>query len=282
MFIQERRGERLIFSKFSFVEGKPLYRQIEEHIKEMIKSGLFVSESKLPATRELAKILGVSRTVIMTAYENLEIQGIIYSVKGKGTFVCKREIVRQTKWQMNWEDKRNHYSKTAEQMDIVNTEIPLEKHLISFKSISPDGHLFDLEEVKKAFLNRLTLEGDKLLNYGYARGYRPLIQYLLEYMQAKGVHTEGKGILITNGFTEGLELLLAAYTNSGDKILCENPTHHTAIKMMKAYGLELVGIKMQEDGIDICKLEKSLMMEEIKFGYLIPSYHNPTGIVMNG
>ena len=56
----------------------------------------------------------------------------------------------------------------AEKLDIVKSEIPWEKNLISFKSISPDGELFDMEEFKKAFLNRISIEGHKILNYGYA------------------------------------------------------------------------------------------------------------------
>lgn len=272
----------MIFSKFNFVEGKPRYSQIEDHIKDMIAKGMLINGGKLPATRELAHILDVSRNTIMAAYDNLEIQGIVYTIKGKGTFVCKQALIEETTWNVNWRDRRNHYSQVAEQHDIVKTEIPWEKGLISFKSIAPDGSLFDLDEVKKAFLNRIALEGDKILNYGYAKGYKPLNEYLLNYMHAKGVQVEHKEIIMTNGFTEGLDLLLAAYTKPGDKIICENPTHHTAIKMMKGYGLEIIGIEMKEDGIDEVHLEKALIAEDIKFGYLIPSYHNPTGIVMDG
>ena len=101
-------------------------------------------------------------------------------------------------------------------------------------------------------------------------------------MNTKGVDTRGKDIIITNGFTEGLEMLLTAYTNKGDKIICENPTHNTAIKIMKVHGIEVVGVSMTEEGVDIGELENKLKANNIKFGYLIPSYHNPTGIVMKG
>ncbi|MCG4471050.1 PLP-dependent aminotransferase family protein, partial [Lawsonibacter sp. DFI.6.74] len=73
----------------------------------------------------------------------------------------------------------------ANDMDIVKNEIPWRSDLISFKSIAPNGELFDIDEFKKAFLNRLSLEGHKILNYGYAKGYKPLIDYLLSYMNSK-------------------------------------------------------------------------------------------------
>lgn len=272
----------MIFSKIDFNDEEPLYLQIENYIKSMIASNLLVSNGKLPATRELSKLLGVSRNSVITAYENLEEEGILYTVKGRGTFVSEIKSVNEEGWKVSWNKRANDYGKLAEKLDIVKSEIPWEKGLISFKSISPDGELFDMEEFKKAFLNRISIEGHKILNYGYAKGYKPLIEYLLKYMKAKGVDTIGKDIVITNGFTEGLEMLLTAYTKKGDKIICENPTHNTAIKIMKVQGLEVIGVTMTEDGIDTKELEEKLKDNDIKFGYLIPSYHNPTGIVMKG
>lgn len=272
----------MIFSKIEFNDEEPLYLQIENYIQSMIDSNLLVSNGKLPATRELSKLLGVSRNSVITAYENLEEKGILYTVKGRGTFVSEVKPINEDGWKISWSKKVNDYGKLAEKLDIVKSEIPWEKNLISFKSISPDGELFDIEEFKKSFLNRISVEGHKILNYGYAKGYKPLIEYLLKYMNTKGVDTKGKDIIITNGFTEGLEMLLTTYTNKGDKIICENPTHNTAIKIMKVHGVEVVGVSMTEEGIDINQLEDKLKNNNIKFGYLIPSYHNPTGIVMKG
>lgn len=272
----------MIFSKIEFNDEEPLYLQIENYIQSMIDSNLLVSNGKLPATRELSKLLGVSRNSVITAYENLEEKGILYTVKGRGTFVSEVKPINEDGWKISWSKKVNDYGKLAEKLDIVKSEIPWEKNLISFKSISPDGELFDIEEFKKSFLNRISVEGHKILNYGYAKGYKPLIEYLLKYMNTKGVDTKGKDIIITNGFTEGLEMLLTTYTNKGDKIICENPTHNTAIKIMKVHGVEVVGVSMTEEGIDINQLENKLKNNNIKFGYLIPSYHNPTGIVMKG
>lgn len=272
----------MIFSDLVFNNEEPIYLQIENYIKSMIQSDMVVPNGKLPATRELAKLLGVSRNSVITAYEDLEVDGIVYTEKGKGTFISEKKSIDRDIWEVAWDERSNNYGKLAEELDIVKHEIPWEKNLISFKSISPDGDLFDMDEFKKSFLNRISIEGHKLLNYGYAKGYKPLIDYLLEYMRSKGVETDNKDIIITNGFTEGLEMILTAYTNPGDKIICENPTHNTSIKIMKVLGLDIVGVNMNEDGIDIGSLEDKLKTRDAKFGYLIPSYHNPTGIVLKG
>ena len=90
-----------------------------------------------------------------------------------------------------------------------------------------------MEELKRAFLNRFNLEGHKLLNYGYAQGYKPLIEFLMEYMNKKNVDSTNKDILITNGFTEALNIIISSLTNPGDYILCENPTHNVSLKIFK-------------------------------------------------
>ena len=270
----------MIFSDLDFNENEPIYIQIENYIRKMIIKGFMTSESKLPSSRELSEVLGVSRNSVLTAYENLEAEGLVYTLKGKGTFMAKQDSVTECGFNVDWALKTNDYGRALEDLDIIKSELTWKKGMISFKSIAPDDALFDIEEVKKGFLNRISLEGNKLLNYGYAQGYAPLIDLLLKYMQDKGVDLKGKDILITNGFTEGLDLILATYMNKGDVILCENPTHNTAIKIMKSHGLKVIGVNMTSEGIDIEDLEKKLKENPVKFGYLIPSYHNPTGIVM--
>jgi DNA-binding transcriptional MocR family regulator len=268
-----------MFEDIIFNKEKPIYMQIFQYIKEIIESGMLPKESKLPSTRELASVLRVSRNSIVKAYEKLEDNGLVYKISDKGTFVADVKISKESNWNINWINMINEYTFKASELDIVKKELPYKKGMISFKSIAPDESLFDLDEVKRSFLNRMSIEGEKLLNYGYAQGYKPLIDYLLRYMTTKGINTEGKKILITNGFTEGFDILLSSLVKPGDNILCENPTHNTAIKLMKLHNLNIVGINMQEDGLCIDEL-KRVIKENIKLAYLIPSYHNPTGIVM--
>ncbi len=277
----------MLFSDLKLNDKEPIYIQIKNYIDIMINKGLIPNNSKLPSTRELSQFLNVSRNSIITAYEELKADGIIYSVSGKGTFVNHKNTTSNNSWNIDFESFENEYSKIANEMDIVKSEIPWRSDLISFKSISPNGDLFDIDELKKSFLNRISLEGHKILNYGYAKGYKPLIDYLLSYMNTKGVDTTNKDILITNGFTEGLDLLLSSFTEKGDCIICENPTHNTAIKIFKSLGLNIIGVDINKDGLDFKMLEekldslKNIKNIKIKFAYITPSYHNPTGTVMS-
>lgn len=281
-FGKETGGKKVIFSTLEIQDNSPIYEQLEKHIEKAIETGTLIKDSKLPSTREVSSVLKISRNTVMTAYENLESRGIIYSIKGKGSFVKVTTKNNTKPVEIDWQDRMSHYGEVCEAMDILKTEYRYEKGMISFKSIAPEGNLFDIEEFKRAFLDVIALEGEKILNYGYAQGYRELIEYLMHYMKGKGVDCEEKDILITNGFTEGLDILLSTYTKPGDKIICEMPTHHTTLKMMRAYGIEVIGVAMDEQGILVEDLERKIVEHQPKWVYLTPSYQNPTGIVMSG
>ena len=272
----------MIFSDFKLEGNLPIYTQIKNYLSALINKGLLPNGSKLPSTRELSQILDVSRNSVIAAYDELKADGLLYSVNGKGTFVNSEKLISSSDWNINWDNIENNFSKAANELDIVKNEIPWSSDLISFKSISPDGDLFDMDEFKKSFMSRISVESHKLLNYGYAQGYKPLIDYLSEYMRKKGSFSKSKTTLVTNGFTEAFDLILSSFTNPGDMIICENPTHNTSIKIMKAHGIDIKGISIDKDGLNFDMLEETLVKysKSIKFAYLTPSYHNPTGSVM--
>ncbi|MFP7736837.1 PLP-dependent aminotransferase family protein [Priestia aryabhattai] len=268
-----------MFNDFKLAEDRPFYIQLKDYFKKMIMKGHLLEHQKLPSTRELSKLLSVSRNTVLTAYADLEQEGLIYAIKGKGNFIGKVDTSKTLSIEINWKEKLNEGILLADELDLMKHGVRWEKGMISFNSIAPDEKLFDVENFKRAFLNRMSIEGDILLNYGYAKGYKPLINYLLHYMEMKGIDISNKDILITNGFTEGLDILLSSLTKKSGRIICENPTHHSALKLFRLHGLDIHGIEMKDDGIDINQLEKSLSESDFDFAYLIPSYHNPTGIV---
>jgi DNA-binding transcriptional MocR family regulator len=273
----------MMFNDFKAEPNRPVYLQLKDYLKDAILRGVWPAGSRLPATRELGSILGISRNTAILAYQYLEDDGFIYMVKGQGAFVAAVSVDKEESAGLclDWSSLVNDYTLQATEWDIEKKELKWEKGMISFKSIAPDPGLFEVEEFKRAFLKRFALEGEKLLNYGYAKGYRNLIQYITGYMKNKGVDSTGKDILITNGFTEGLHLVLTAITRPGDLIVTENPTHNTAIKMMRLAGLRIQGVPVREDGPDLAELKRVVGSEPVGCGFLIPSYHNPTGLVIS-
>ncbi|MCQ1531079.1 MocR-like pyridoxine biosynthesis transcription factor PdxR [Lutispora saccharofermentans] len=269
-----------MFHNIEIDKGQPIYIQIKNYFRTMIAKGMLQKGERLPSTRELSSLLKVSRNTVISAYESLVDDGFINIIEGKGAFVSDINISSGGGWVTEWESRINEYAREARDLDIVKQEAVWEKEMIPMSSISPEPELFPMEDFKRAFMNIISLEGYKILNYGYAQGYKPLLDYLTGYMESKGVNTEGKSVLITNGFTEAFEILISSLTKEGDPILCENPTHNTALKIMKLRKLDILGAHMDGGGISIQEVKRIIENNKVKLAYITPSYHNPTGITM--
>ncbi|MCR5845698.1 MAG: GntR family transcriptional regulator [bacterium] len=74
-------------------DPRPLYEQIQDKFRKMIISGALSPDTKLPSVRELASSLAINPNTIQRAYKELESQGFIYSMAGKGNFVASRDEV---------------------------------------------------------------------------------------------------------------------------------------------------------------------------------------------
>ena len=146
---------------------------------------------------------------------------------------------------------------------------------------APDAFPYDaIRQVSARLLEDTPIEA---LQYGVTEGYAPLREHLLSYMKQKHrVGTSDDGILITSGAQQVMDLLTKALLNEGDTVLCEAPSFIGSLNTFRSYRAKLVGIPMEEDGIDTARLEAALQSEKnIKYLYTIPNFQNPSGITMS-
>lgn len=73
--------------QLNYRDSRPYYQQIMENIRQLIVSQVMKPDEKLPSVRELASSLAINPNTIQRAYRELEIEGYVYSLSGKGTFV---------------------------------------------------------------------------------------------------------------------------------------------------------------------------------------------------
>ncbi len=82
----------------NFRDPRPIYEQIKDNLRRMIVSGMLAADSKIPSVREMASELAINPSTIQRAYRELEAEGYICSVAGKGSFVCssgEADLARQ-------------------------------------------------------------------------------------------------------------------------------------------------------------------------------------------
>lgn len=155
--------------------------------------------------------------------------------------------------------------------------------VISFAAGNPAPEAFPTETL--ADLSAQLFQEDPILalQYSVTEGYTPLRNLLKEKMAANGTFTEGKDeLIITSGAQQANELTCKVLLNRGDTLICEAPSFIGSLNAFKSYGVNLVGVPMDEEGMDMAALEETLKTQpNCKLIYVIPNFQNPTGGVMS-
>lgn len=262
----------------------PLYQQIKDYFREAILSGSLPPETRLPATRLLARDLGVNRLTVDSAYNALEMEGFVYSRMGSGTYVqmpfplpplVPNDV--EAPWPLWQQDEQESIDPSYKQSPLEILRSSHHANPINLSSGIGDNCQFPLEEFRKIIQGVLRRDGLSALEYGDKEGYAPLRRTIAQVLASEGIQTSAESILITSGSQQGLALAAQLLVKHGDTILVEDPTYISAISLFRNLGLRMVGIPIDEQGMQVERLEKLLQQHHPRLIYTIPNFHNPTG-----
>jgi DNA-binding transcriptional MocR family regulator len=153
--------------------------------------------------------------------------------------------------------------------------------IISFAGGFPDSAMFDVEGVKQAVDTALLRNPGGMLQYGATEGYEPLREQLSAFMATKGVAVNQDGLIVTTGSQQALDLLGKTMISPGDKVIVEGPTFLATIQCFRLYGADLISAPIDENGVKVDELEKLIVQHKPKFVYLIPTFGNPSGVMLS-
>lgn len=158
--------------------------------------------------------------------------------------------------------------------------------VISFAGGLPDPDSFPYIKAAEILERGLKAEGDRLLQYGAARGEERLIELVVERMRRKGVEVEARNVLITSGAQQALDLAAKIFMDPGDTMFVEAPTFIGALGAFRNYQSSFVGIPLDESGMRLDLLIESLEKYRgkgisPKLLYTIPNFQNPSGITLS-
>ena len=153
--------------------------------------------------------------------------------------------------------------------------------IISFAGGFPDAELFDVEGIREASQKALTEEPGAALQYGATEGYQPLREQLAGFMASKGADVQAGQLVVTTGSQQALDLLGKTLISPGDKVIVEGPTFLATIQCFRLYGAELITAPVDGNGVDTDRLEQLVVEHRPKFVYLIPTFGNPSGAMLN-
>lgn len=225
------------------------YRNIVDLIKKDIYLGNYKPGSKLPSIQRLSKEMGLNSDTIVKAYKELVQEHIIYAVPKSGYYVVKNEI---------------GLSGVNGIIDMRNVYLP--------EQINP------YKDFQHCIEQAMDIYGQKLFEYGSPKGLPELIQVLPKHLLGLQVYAKAENICITNGSQQALYILSAMqFPQGGTKVLVEQPTYSLMLRTLENARIPVLGIRRTQSGIDLEQLEKLFCRCDIKFFYMMPRYHNPTG-----
>lgn len=155
--------------------------------------------------------------------------------------------------------------------------------VVSLSAGNPSPEAFPIEEIKEISSRLLEENPIGVLQYSVTEGYPQLRETLKEYM--KSHHNVGRDfddILITTGAQQIMDLATKSLVNEGDVVITEAPSFIGSLNTFRSYNAKLVGVKIDDDGMNMEGLEKALQTHKnARFIYTIPNFQNPSGITMS-
>ena len=263
--------------------GVAVHRQIYEAWQRGILDGRFVAGDRLPSSRELAATLGVSRSTVTHAYEQLIAEGYLQALHGAGTFVCRELPERLLRVQDAAGGRPSaarrvtlsRYAKGLIEDDAVEGARP--GH-ICFSQWGPDPQRFPWSLWRRLLSRQLRHVSREAFDYAQqVQGYEPLRREIAGYVaRSRAVNCTPSQVIVVNGSQQGLDLCGRLLVERGDRVVVENPGYPGAIRTFRAYGVDLEPVRVDRDGI-VCRD----LIGGARVAYVTPSHQYPTGVAMS-
>ncbi len=243
----------------------PIYLQLANAIAELVQTGTLKPDTKLPPIRKIADALNVNNVTIVNAYKHLENKKIVYSVVGSGTYISELPFTPSV----------------VASVPVSSSFLPpveSRNDFINFANTNISADLFPVSEFKGLFNEVLERDKGNAFRYEENQGYEPLRKSLCEYLERYGIKTTYDKIQITSGAQQAIDIIAKATLNIGDTVIVERPTYYGALGAFLSRGAQIIEAPLENDGLDMAKLEALLKTYSPKFIYVMTYFQTPTCI----
>ena len=255
-----------------------LARQLYQALRERLLGGPSSSRVRLPASRELAQALGVSRNTVMRAYDQLYAEGYIEGRIGDGTYLAPLAAPARPA----------AAAVVPANLQASALQARLRRHHLpdgregpprAFRVGIPAFDLFPFAtwaRLQSAFWRHPPPER---LGYSEAAGDPHLRELIAAYLRnSRGLVCDPAQILITQGAQQAISLCAQLLLDPGDGVAVENPGYRAAGHAFALAGARLQGVAVDQDGLDTRQLAA---LENCRLAYVTPSHQYPTGVTLS-
>lgn len=277
-----------------------LSRQLYQALRLRVLDGRLASGTRLPASRDLAAALAISRNSVVRAYDQLYAEGFIEGRVGDGTYIAQlpqtalpaKKLSTKvstalstglpTALSTNWLDlpvvpsSKVIHSSGLGRVEKNHLATPPSGPPRAFRVGVPAFDLFPFEvwaKLNAAFWRKPDLQQ---LCYGDPAGDGRLRSLIAAYLRSsRGMQCTAEQIVITSGAQQGISLCAQLLVEPGDGVAIENPGYRAAGHAFAVAGAQLKGVAVDSEGIDCRELG------DCRLAYVTPSHQYPTGVVMS-
>lgn len=236
----------------------PAYARLAAAVQALVVDGRVPLAARLPAERELALRLGVSRTTVTAAYDTLRTAGWATARQGAGTFTALP---------------------------------PGAVHQAAGWTALADGPQYDLAvasaaavpEAMESAVERATARlGRHLRGPGYdVLGLPELRDAVAARYAERGLPTTADMVVVTAGALAALGLVARALLEPGDRVVVDTPTYPNALDVVRRLHGRLSGVALEDDGWDLDRVEQAYRSALPRLGYVVADFANPTGHLLD-
>ena len=265
--------------------GVPLFQQIARAVTTDIRRGRLRPGDALPGTRTVARALGVQRLTVVAAFDELVAEGWIVNAPARGAFVSddlpdpapRRSAGSEQLAQMA---ERPSFSLLPAPEPERPYHVPPGSLL--FAPSRPDVRLVPGTVIGRAVRRAMSQRSGALLSYGPSEGHPRLRQAVSTMLAStRGLAARPDNVCITRGSQMALALLSKALLRRGDIVVVEQLGYRSAWEAFRLVGANVVGVPVDNDGMDIDSLERVIAQQRVRAVYVTPHHQFPTTVTMS-
>jgi len=264
-----------------------LHDQLAGALRRLIETGDLAPGTRLPPTRSAAEALGVSRNVVVLAYEQLQLEGYLTARVGAGTWVPESLPAhllspgrprgggarQEAGGPARLSDRGRRMAEAAPEGLLDGGRPGL------FRPGAVAAELFPARTWARLSGRVWRRDGPALVPYGSPLGYRPLREQLTDHLaRRRGVRCDPGRIVITTGSQHALNLLVQLLLDPGDSVGVEDPGYLGIRAALRFGGVEAVPVPVDADGLDVSDLEVRATAPRML--YTTPSHQYPLGVTL--
>jgi DNA-binding transcriptional MocR family regulator len=248
-----------------------LYERLSARLQTAIDKGEILPGSNLPPERKLAERLGISRTTVVLAYQQLREAGHVESRQGSGTWV--RRSGRDQRPSPQESDASSAFRRNV----VFRSLLEQGDDTIGFVG----AHVPPLPMVQEAFREVANQPWTEIVGEsGYSpMGWLALRQGLAQQLTRSGLRTTADQLLVTSGAQQAISLVAGMLVPRGETVVAEDPTYIGAIDVFSAAGARILTVPSGAEGMELARLRRTLEARP-RLLYLVPTFHNPTGTTL--